>query len=614
MSKAGFYIRELSVQGERAETASVNFDPEFSLVVGASDTGKSYILQCIDFLLGAGKPPKVIPESSGYERARLAVTVRSTNLSVAIERSLRGGALKLFDGGANTPRTVRDKHSEGPDRSISGYLLATFGVNDRRIRNNERGSTQSVTFRDFGRLAIIDEETMFAERSPALSGQYTSKTAERSMFRFLMTGVDDSSVVEQPKPEIVRATVRAQTELLTVIEGGIAKELAAFGVPREQIEADLKRVSEEFDTLLKVVVADQASVAAVEQERRKAWSTWRGLETRRVVLEGLIARFALLERHYASDIRRLEASAEADYLFEQYPNEACPVCGAPAAEQPHRHTPNNAEFQNACIAEAQKLRAMATDLASTLKATRTELETVTKKAQAARADVDRIAARLKADIEPKARASAEALRNLQQSRERFARAQELANQLASISARKAGVVAPAPGPPPSEGGDEPQGGVPAHNIEHFCLEVEHILREWQFPGLTRVVFSEEAFDIVVSGRPRASHGKGVRAILHAAFVLGLMRYCARYDRPHPGVVVLDSPLVAYREPETAGDLQLGPAVKAAFYRSLTKNIAMGQVIVLENEEPPNDVGGHPGVTRFTKSGSGRYGFFPVPRT
>ena len=38
----------------------------------------------------------------------------------------------------------------------------------------------------------------------------------------------------------------------------------------------------------------------------------------------------------------------------------------------------------------------------------------------------------------------------------------------------------------------------------------------------------------------------VRAILHAAFTLSLAQYCFDRDFPHPGFVVLDSPLVTYR--------------------------------------------------------------------
>jgi hypothetical protein len=48
---------------------------------------------------------------------------------------------------------------------------------------------------------------------------------------------------------------------------------------------------------------------------------------------------------------------------------------------------------------------------------------------------------------------------------------------------------------------------------------------------------------------RSAHGKGVRAILHAAFTIGLAQYCFDRDIAHPGFVVLDSPLVTYRPPD-----------------------------------------------------------------
>jgi hypothetical protein len=92
-----------------------------------------------------------------------------------------------------------------------------------------------------------------------------------------------------------------------------------------------------------------------------------------------------------------------------------------------------------------------------------------------------------------------------------------------------------------------------------------------------------------------------------------MRHCSAQDLPHPGFVVLDSPLVAYQDP-TAPDrgalIQAG--VKDALYRSLAGGDARGQVIVLENERPPEDViNGTATCLEFTKSDVGRYGFIPL---
>jgi hypothetical protein len=89
-----------------------------------------------------------------------------------------------------------------------------------------------------------------------------------------------------------------------------------------------------------------------------------------------------------------------------------------------------------------------------------------------------------------------------------------------------------------------------------------------------------------------------------------MRYCVEAGLPHPGFVVLDSPLLAYWKPEGPGDSLAGSDLKEQFYAYLQAGRAMGQVIVVENEHPPVEASGM-SVTIFTRNpDQGRYGFFP----
>jgi hypothetical protein len=67
-----------------------------------------------------------------------------------------------------------------------------------------------------------------------------------------------------------------------------------------------------------------------------------------------------------------------------------------------------------------------------------------------------------------------------------------------------------------------------------------------------------------------------------------MEFCLGRSLPHPGVVVLNSPLLAYYEPEDASDSLQGTDVKERFYRYLIERHkdGLGQVIIIENEHPP----------------------------
>ncbi len=145
----------------------------------------------------------------------------------------------------------------------------------------------------------------------------------------------------------------------------------------------------------------------------------------------------------------------------------------------------------------------------------------------------------------------------------------------------------------------------------FAQKVQYLLRAWDFPDSDRVYFDDRFKDIVIGGQNRTSRGKGLRAITHAAMTIGLMEFCKEKDLSHPGFVVLDSPLLAYYEPESSEDSLQGSDLKIQFYNYLADNHSDSQVIIIENEHPPDNIKDKITLTNFTKNpDSGRYGFFP----
>jgi hypothetical protein len=78
------------------------------------------------------------------------------------------------------------------------------------------------------------------------------------------------------------------------------------------------------------------------------------------------------------------------------------------------------------------------------------------------------------------------------------------------------------------------------------------------------------------------------------------------DLPHPGFVVLDSPVVTYREP-VGGDVTITRHVVDSFYEDLLT--FPGQAVIVENGDPPRELSEalrYP----FTGHDGGRYGYFP----
>ncbi len=95
-------------------------------------------------------------------------------------------------------------------------------------------------------------------------------------------------------------------------------------------------------------------------------------------------------------------------------------------------------------------------------------------------------------------------------------------------------------------------------------------------------------------------------------------FCRERKLPHPGFVVLDTPLLTYRDPiktkSPLGDDEKelrNTSLKEHFFEHLSKVSAQGQIIVVENIDLPNNIRSLANVEIFTGDpNNGRAGLFP----
>lgn len=609
MSRPGLILTRLTLTGAGVPEAEVRFSTGLNVISGPSDTGKTYIAQCIDFMLGGSGAPKDIPQAGSYESVLLGLCTPGREAELVLERSLRGGDFRLHRAGQET-QTLGARHQAGNENTVSHLLLSLADLAGRKVQKNKRGTTRHLSFRDLSRLAIVDEETVISERSPILSGQHTSKTAELSVFRMLLTGVDDSSVIAHDDPRITRSRSEGKHDVVHDLVARRNEEIAALDVEGDAValQAQLDQAEARFEAASSELAADRESASDSEQKRREAWEGLRQVESRLDVLSELQRRFELLQEQYTSDLRRLKAISEAGGRLGQMIEERCPVCGARAEYHDRQHQCPHAtpeEVAWACQAEADKISVLLTDLQQTLTENAAEVRRLAAERETHRAELQSVGSELRDQLQPRVRAALQRLQESQAERDACKKGIELHSRVAELEAMLR------EDEPTAEARQEPAtvAQIGGHEIEQFSKHVESLLRDWHFPNLDRVTFSETDHDILISGQRRASHGKGVRAITHAAFNLALLRYCWDASMPHPGFAVIDSPLVVYREPDT-DEGEFTHDVKDAFYRSLAGSFRDAQVIVLENEDPPPDVESSANVIRFTGTSHARKGFIP----
>ncbi len=199
MSNSYLQMRRIAFSGPK-KLSEMTFSNGVNVVCGASDTGKSFLAESIDFMLG-GSELRDIPERIPFGEVQFDLDVTSGE-KWRFFRSTAGGNFKvqnLLDEDAEN-EVLKKGHGHDKTDNMSGFLLEKIGLLGKRIlRSKKNGTTQSLSLRNVARLAIVQEGEIQQTGSPFWGGQFTLKTAELATIKLLLTGVNKYTrrVVEQ---------------------------------------------------------------------------------------------------------------------------------------------------------------------------------------------------------------------------------------------------------------------------------------------------------------------------------------------------------------------------------------------------------------------------------
>lgn len=587
----------------------VEFSEGVNVICGASDTGKSFLAEAIDFMFG-GSTLKEIPERVPYSSANMSFNFSATD-RWTVKRALAGGNFELVSStadGDGTAIKLKQQHAHNRTDNMSGFLLDKIGLLDKRIlKSRLKGTTQSLSFRNLARMIIVQEGEIQRPQSPFLTGQVIGKTSELATIKLLLTGIDDSAIVST----LVESTDNIrQLALIDEILSDLSSEISDMGHEKPELLAQLEKLQATIDAQRQSMQSIQGELANKIERRKELYDECLAFKNRQTEITELLARFDLLRTHYAIDKERLIAIQESGSMFAHVAEAACPLCGATPDT---KHIVDGCEgdvdaIVNAASAEIYKIDQLLRELQGTVTDLDQETNEITTSWVQKNALFQEADAEIRSSISPlvvKARAQ---FSEVVEKRAEIQAAIDMFDRLEKLQERRQALI-------DEDQADAPESqmieaGLPDAAAHALSMTIERILRAWHFPGDCRVHFDKEKSDFVIDGKPRGSRGKGLRAITHAAVTLGLMEYCREQSLPHPGFVVMDSPLLAYFEPEGEDDeALLGTDLKERFYEYLIQQHSRdSQVIIIENQHPPTKFNNDLSLTVFTRNpAEGRFG-------
>jgi hypothetical protein len=612
-------LAHLSFSGSNVANAEIEFRRRLNLIYGASNTGKSFAYKSIDAALGAGSQIPDIDQRRAFDTLWLAITAGDRKMTLS--RALAGGPIGLWQGHISQPtqgensRALGQRNNAANLDNVSQFLLNEIGLRGRMIAENASGSKRPLSFRDIVRFCMVDETSIQSEASPALSGQFANATPERRVFQMLITGTDDSAIQEVIGQGDFRVSKAAKVELAEELIAAIDLDLANDYPDAAELSAQDERLEINFAAAQGEFDATRGSIKELLAQKRTLGQEIAHKGERLEDVEVNLGRFAQLQKIYQSDIERLEAIEEAGFLLTLGGDQDCPLCGASPSAQRHSHGLDEiARARGAATAEIRKIRHQQADLGETVQQLYAERESLRDELPALTSKLESTEKEL-AELAPAMNEANRKVTEILTVRDRVKRGLSLIEQRASLQARRDTLAAIRRERPT----DRTRLEVSSTAVHEFAQMVTKVLTAWQFPGDCHVSFDEETFDLKIDGKHRRDNGKGVRAITHAAFKVALLLHCRERNLPHPGFLVLDTPLLTYRDPltskygELTGDEEeiASMSLKDYFFKHLAAESVGAQFIILENVDPPANIANLAHVEVFHgKRGGGRFGLFP----
>jgi peptidoglycan hydrolase CwlO-like protein len=613
----GIRLRHLTLTGPNVKSAELSFDDGLNIIYGASNTGKSFTSKAILFMLGVSKSLPKTEEILLYDAAWLGLTLPGGR-DVTLYRATEGGHFKLHEGlvknaAAGDGITLNQKHDSKRTDSVSQLLLDVMGFAGKRIVRDGNGKKDNLSIFLLSPYAVVSEEDIIAEKSPVFtSGSPSERTFEQNLFKFLLTGTDGSAAVTVAKPTERKVAKTAKIELVNELIAQLDVELGDKHPDENEAESQLELLDQNTGDLPSRLQEAQKKLDSLVIDRRNATDHRRELHNRACELDLTLQRFAKLQAVYSSDLARLQSIEEGGFVLLAMTNMDCPVCGAPSEAQTHNHAAEEISMAHkAAAAEARKIEREQLELTQTITSLEAEAGGLSRTIVQLATKIESLDNAIQ-EMRPVEASLRESYETYTTDKAKINKILDLYRRRSKLVARRAEIEAE----PTRNKEKSPPAGPDSTTTFKFGETVKAVLTAWNFPNASRVQFDGQSYDITVGGKSRAANGKGVRAILHAAFNVAIIVYCIENKLSHPGFVVLDTPLLTYREPMTSRHGELSEdekmlkttSVAEHFYKHLASLRDEVQFVVIENTDPPAAIRDLAHIETFTGvDGNGRFG-------
>ncbi|HTJ35285.1 MAG TPA: DNA recombination protein RecN [Dactylosporangium sp.] len=599
----GIRIRRLRLHGDdRAYDVDFRAQDDtprpLSILAGAFSTGKTTILEFVDYCLGAFDHPRHPEITPKVKSATLEVEL--SGAPYVIERAVGEPSMFAYvrpgrlDEPGSAPRVRRPLRPAGHPESLSSLLLSHCKLQGVRLSHDV---DDPLSFRDLMWLCFLPNERL--DGKDLLFESVPMKHLKLRQVVDVVFDVHDDHTVEigrrirtvESELAAARTAYRAAEQLvdeqhiggradLEALQNAAKEELAACAQSLADLDARA-RAGTGFAAELRERHRDAARAAL------HAANELRDRETQ-------LSRMTALRGSYADDVSKWTMLAEAERLFETAAN-VCASCQTPLGATDERCPA--CRFPVAPVDVSGELRSAKTRLAELTRYVE-ELDREIPRLRSAASRAQEAESRAAADVDA---ATAHAVTPLLAERDAIARRREEAaatlqravgglRLVQSLERRAAGILqmmdqATADREELAAAGTQARRADRSAVVRRVAERYRAILAEFRYPKLADAYLAEDLTPYV-RGEPYTAASSGGRTLIALAWQLAMFETAWESRSSHPGFLLLDSP---QKNLGALGDLEDGQTIER-IYRHVEDWLAGrgvgAQVVVADNAPPP----------------------------
>ena len=590
-------LKKLAVSGENKDDAILEFQMGLNLITGDSDNGKTYIFQCLNYILGAKMPPKEISEAKGYQKISLLFSINGKDY--LLERII--GDSKIVVKYEGKVESLASNHDPVNNNNLSKFILNLLLESSENIevKKNAQNGKRTLSFRDLVHLCMIDETEIIAEKSAFQSDQYTETTVRSSIFKFIVSGKDDSDTItiSSNGDEVIR-----RAGVVQFLESKKLSLLKKIDEIEKNHQYKLYNSSKTLQEMILKINTLRNNISRINGECMEKEKTLADLKKQCFSDEVKILNFKSVYSHYIDKMKKNETMGTYVDFLTQIPKLDCPICGKTFGSEVNFCEEESKDLFDYFDLESQTLIKKVEGIEETLIDINSRLSENQEEIRRLQNEIDVSKQQVKSLQEELGELNKNIviirqLDSMQKTLEIYR--QELKEVERDIVAYGEKI----------KKNKKLEDNIDLTVYDSYCEKVDKIFKQWGLGMSSEIIFDPKQLDIIVGEKKRISWGKGYRACTMAAMAIALMRHCYDNSLLHPGFVILDSPLVSLKERKRdANNEWISDYIEQKMIEDIYTEDCLHQVIIFENKDLKYNLDFN--YVEFTHEGVGRSGFIP----